>query len=497
MKILRGSEAVLVRYLMVIVVAALMLMRTQAEETPSVFDCVYDIVGGCEYGEWGARLGSFVFDNSFGPFTNGVFYSRNDGGSHVLTGLCMNVLHKGTMESARSQIRGIQGKLSKELSSSHGGIEFSVESDAENLFVLRCLDIDGYDNSCTFVARRMGSGDSIELSCRILYVGPSTEEIRRRRQYLCDHRDEIESYIREAAIGPFNFVDATASEIIARLCKTADVKIKEKYDIDLECVASFNNKTNYSFVICTTNIFAAFEVAARSMGLGVSLDGNEISVSPHLFDVESDESKEVELTKSNVTAIEEVNYPAMIRSLHVAPPGLGRFFESFPADFLDVRFGEKLKDVGLKVCDDIQFTNKCYIVSRDLVKPYHGCRKADVYYDGVSGKLYSVRYSVPSEGFATAQEYLCVAQKIAKDIGFWYRLKFKKEIEFEGLAIEAIKEGDVVLRYTSTDEVFPNRIEIRKVKGRLQIDVSITNLIVLGRWKPKAETIDNQIDVNI
>ena len=38
-----------------------------------------------------------VFDNSFGPFTNGVFYSRNDGGSHVLTGLCMNVLHKGTI----------------------------------------------------------------------------------------------------------------------------------------------------------------------------------------------------------------------------------------------------------------------------------------------------------------------------------------------------------------------------------------------------------------
>ena len=203
------------------------------------------------------------------------------------------------------------------------------------------------------------------------------------------------------------------------------------------------------------------------------------------------------LSVTQVTAIEDVNYPAMIRSSHVAPPGLGRFFESFPADFLDVRFGDKLKDVGLKVCDDIQFTNKCYIVSRDLVKPYHGCRKADVYYDGVSGKLYSVRYSVPSEGFATAQEYLCVAQKIAKDIGFWYRLKFKKEIEFEGLAIGAIKEGDVVLRYTSTDEVFPNRIEIRKVKGRLQIDVSITNLIVLGRWKPKAETIDNQIDVNI
>ena len=453
-----------------------------AEETPSVFDCIYNIAWGCEYEEWDARSGSSDFDKPFGPFTNGVFYSRNDGASHVLTGLCMKVLHKGTMESARSQIRGMQGKLTKELSSSHGGIEFSVESDADNLFVLRCPDIDGHENSCTFVARRGADGDPVELACDIVYVGPSTEEIERRRQYLCDHRAEIESYIRKAVIGPFSFVDVPAQEIIARLCKKADAKIKEKYAIDFECISSFNTKANYSFCISETNIYAAFEVAARTMGLGIGLDGNEVSISPHLIETDQDSM---------------CPEPLLIRSSCPTPSGLGRLEGVFPRDFINARFNERVSEVGLPVSTDVEFTNECYIVTRDLIRPYHECRQADLYYDKKSGKLYSVRYSVKLNGFPVTQEYLRIAREIAKDLGFWYRLQFTKEIELDGPAIGSVGENGVVLRYRSKDETFPICIEVRNVKGRLQIDVSITNAEVLGRVRPKTVSVDNQIEVDI
>ena len=471
-----------VRHLMVVVTAAFLPLCALAEETPNVFDCVYVIAGGCEYEEWCVRSGSFVFDNSFGPFTNGVFYSRNDGGSHVLTGLCMKVLHKGTMESARSQIRGMQGTLTKELSFSHGGIEFSVESDAENLFVLRCPDIDGYENSCTFVARRSADGDPVEMSCDIVYVGPSQEEIKRRRHYLCDHRDEIESYIRKAVIGPFSFLNVAAPELIARLCKKADAKIKERYDVDFECMASFNSKTNYSFCICTTNIYAAFEVVARTMGLGIALDGNEISISPHLIETNQD------------TMCPE---PLLIRSSCPTPSGLGRLGDVFPRDFINARFNERVSEVGLPVSTDMEFTNECYIVTRDLIRPYHECRKAKLYYDKKSGKLYSVRYSVKLNGFPRAQEYLRIAREIAKDLGFWYRLQFTKEFELDGSAIGSAGENGIVLQYRSKDETFPICIEVRNVKGRLQIDVSITNVAVLGRVRFKTVSVDNQIEVEI